>query len=508
MSPSQHEQRTDRTAGTRPAPVRGPAPAERSGLLGVQSTLGNTAVLHLLRQAGHAYAGAGQGAAVQRFMEPHPSGELAAWRQRALDYTSANKARILGDYTRMVLGDGYAEADMKGVLKGLDALKAWQAVAKAVREGGAAVGPAVDPSLTTLVQKLNVMEEECATAAKAGEPADYANPLPESVVGTEFTFTDSRLNGTADGTPLRVDIGGLTGQEDARARAAITYARTRMDDWAARVRAAALPAGFALAVSDTTVKGQHAKRFTYTNGSTDWWWEITMDDACLETRSDPTPVAGLHAAHVRFIMRSHIFPLAAASGLHVDQSILGGGGHLSLDSATTFGGSVELFVQSMREWETQWEDWVARFGSAPREKDVVNAPWTGDLPQGETHLNGVRALLDEILADAHRGDVDLPGAVGRLQAHMRTLPLHQNATQNLRNKVADHPEDRLHYQAVNLEHMADANEAHRRVEFRDIQAQDGYEQLIEDLRYVGSMLQGVRDNVRADQQTRLAQRHP
>ncbi len=121
----------------------------------------------------------------------------------------------------------------------------------------------------------------------------------------------------------------------------------------------------------------------------------------------------------------------------------------------------------------------------------MNAPWTGgDLPQGETHLNGVRALLDEILADAHRGRRG-PARRDRTAsgAHADLPPLHQNATQNLRNKVADHPEDRLHYQAVNLEHMADANEAHRRVEFRDIQAQDGYEQLIEDLRYIGSMLQ-------------------
>ncbi|MCX4447578.1 hypothetical protein ACIOEZ_01415 [Streptomyces sp. NPDC087866] len=525
MSPSQREHRTDRTAETRPAPARGPAPAERTALLDVQRTLGNAAALHLLRQSGHAHAGpahtdhehtghAHTGAEragdvpVQRFMEPRASGEAGAWRQAALTWVQSDAQRILAEYAQVGLGKKLNKKQLDKLLADLGIEAAWQTVTQAVKNGPASAGEGVDASLTTVVQNLNMMEQECATAAKAGEEADYANPLPDAVVGTEFTFTDATLNGTAGGNPLRVDIGGLTGQEDARARAAITYAKGRMNDWTARVRAATLPVGFSLAVSDTTVKGQDAKKFTYSNGSTQWWWEITMDDACLETRTDPTPVAGLHAAHVRFIMRSHIFPLAEATGLHVDQSIAGGGGHLSLDSTTTFGGSVELFVQSMREWETQWEDWVARFGAAPREKDVVNAPWTGDLPQGETHLNGVRTVLDEILDDAHRGDVDLPGAIRRLQAHLQALPLHRDATQNLRNKVADHPEDRLHYQAVNLEHMADANAGSRRVEFRDIQAQDGYDQLIEDLRYIGSMLQGVRDNVRAEQQTRLAQRHP
>ncbi|MFK0096831.1 DUF4157 domain-containing protein [Streptomyces sp. NPDC091040] len=48
---SQREHRTDRTAETRSAPSRGPAPVERAELLEVQRTLGNAAALHLLRRA-------------------------------------------------------------------------------------------------------------------------------------------------------------------------------------------------------------------------------------------------------------------------------------------------------------------------------------------------------------------------------------------------------------------------------------------------------------------------
>ncbi|MGW1229598.1 hypothetical protein [Streptomyces sp. NPDC002530] len=512
---SQREQRTDRTAETRPAPTRGPAPAERTALLDVQRTLGNAAALHLLRRSGHPYAGveragverAETGVPVQRFMEPRASGDAGAWRQAALAYVQTDAQRILADYAPLALGKKLSKKQRDTLLADLGIEDAWRTVGKAIAEGPASAGEDVDASLTAVVRKLNMMEQENATAAKTGEEADYAAPLPHAVVGTEFTFTDDTLSGRAGGNPLRVDIGGLTGQADARARAAITYARNKMNQWAALVQNAPPPDGFTLTTSNTTVKGQDARRFTYTDGTSRWWWEITMDDACLETRTAPTRAAELRTGHVHFIINHHIFPLATASGLRVDQSIAGGGGHISLDSASTFGDSVELFVQSMREWETRWQTWVARFGAAPREKDTVNAPWTGDLPQGDAHLRRVQDLLDTILADAYEGDVDLPGAVRRLQEHLLELPLHQDATPNLRDKVAAHPEDRLHYQAVNLEHMDDANAAHRRVEFRDIQAQHSHEQLVDDLLFIGSLLQGVRADVAPEQESRLKERH-
>ncbi|MGW2471741.1 eCIS core domain-containing protein [Streptomyces sp. NPDC001665] len=459
---------------------------------------------------GHAHGGAGHagGAAVQRFMAPTASGDTAAWRQEALQYFQSAEARnILRNYAELVLGEPLQNKLLAKLVADLGIKAEWRTVVQAT---GGAAGPAganLDASLTAVLRNLNIMEQEVLTSRKVGEPSDYDKPLPQAVVGTEFTFTDDTLNGITGGNPLRVDISGLTGQADARARSAITYARNKMNDWAGRVQAADLPAGFELAVSNTEVKGQEARKFTYTKGDAKWWWEITMDDACLETRSDPTPITDLHAAHVRYIVERHVFQLAEDCGLRVDQSIFGGGGHISLDSGTTFGGSVELFVESMRQWEDDWNSWVGRFGAAPRAKDTVNAPWTGDLPQGQAHLAAVKTLLDEILADARRGDVDLPGAVRRLQAHMMTLPLHQDATPNLREKVDAHPEDRLHYQAVNLEHMNDANARHQRVEFRDIQAQASYEELLDDLRHIGFLLQGVRGDVGPEQAGRLAARH-
>ncbi|MFI6896419.1 DUF4157 domain-containing protein [Streptomyces sp. NPDC050256] len=468
------------------------------------------------RDSSPATAAQAGGTAVQRFMAPEENA-TAEWTQSALEYTRANKLEIFTRYARMVLGLEANEAvpsrDAGKIIKQLGIRDAWARIHglhKEMDDGGNVdvTADGLAASLNTMVRRLNIMEQECATAAKVGEAPGSAVPMPGSVVGTEFTFTDSTLNGTAGGNPLRVDIGGLTGKADARARSAITYAKSKMTAWTRLVQNARVPQGFTLTVTDTTVKEQDAKRFTYTNGSTQWWWEITMDDACLETRTDPTSVSGLAAAHVKFILRNHIFALADSCGLHVDQSIAGGGGHISIDSASTFGGSIELLVQSMRQWEEAWDSWVDRFGKLPREKDVVNAPWTGDLPDSARHLREVNDLLDAILKDALDGNINLAGAIRQLQDHMVALPLHTQATANLREKVADHPEDRLHYQAVNLEHMNDATEAHRRVEFRDIQAQNSYEQLLDDLRHIGNLLQGVRDNVKADQQGRLDGLHP
>ncbi|MFJ4503035.1 DUF4157 domain-containing protein [Streptomyces sp. NPDC088864] len=440
---------------------------------------------------------------VQRFMAPEASGDnAAAWRQEALAYVASRGRAILETYAPLT------GKSLPKVVADLGIQAAWSVVWQAAKTPGQAAA-SVDPQLTDVLRQLNVLEQENLTAAKTTEPFDYGDkPLPHAVVGTEFTFTDDTLNGVEGGNPLRVDISGLTGKADARARSAITYARNKMVEWAGRVRDAGRPEGFGLEVSTTTVKGQEARKFTYTGNGMTWWWEITMDDACLETRTDPTRIADLHAAPVRYIVERHIFQLAESCGLRVDQSIFGGGGHISLDSESAFGGSVELFVQSMRQWEVDWDNWVDHFGTGSRAKDTVNAPWTGDLPQGEAHLERVKALLDEIQEAAERGDVDLPGAVRRLQAHMRTLPLHQDATPNLREKVSAHPEDRLHYQAVNLEHMDDADPAHRRVEFRDIQAQAGYEQLLADLQHIGRLLQDVRTDVKATQEERIAGRHP
>nr|WP_257002323.1 DUF4157 domain-containing protein [Streptomyces sp. WZ.A104] len=450
--------------------------------------------------------------AVQRFHRPFAGDNAPAdWAQTAREYIRSNYAGIVTQYTRVVLGmEAAAPVEQKAKVRVLRQMGAAsqdnlpEILSRAVANGGAEVS---DQELNAVVKYLNIMEEECATAAKVREDPDYANPLPGSVIGTEFTFTDDTLNGIAGGNPLRVDIGGLTGQADANARAAITYARNKMNAWTAHVQGTAPPNGFTMTVSDVTVKDQAGKRFTYSQGNTRWWWEITMDDACLETRTDPTSVSSMRDPHVRTIIKNHIFGGAQASGLRVDQSIAGGGGHISMDSASAFGGSVELFVQSMREWEDNWENWVAKFGAEPRETDVVNAPWTGSLPQD--HLPAVRDLLDRILAEARSGRTHLPQAIGELQAHMVNLPLHANAPQHLREKVDAHPEDRLHYQAVNLEHMGEDTEtAHRRIEFRDIQAQANYEQLLDDLQYIGFLLQGVRDNVGGEQEARLGERHP
>ncbi|MEU3567989.1 DUF4157 domain-containing protein [Kitasatospora sp. NPDC036755] len=446
--------------------------------------------------------------AVQRFMAPEPSGPAAEWEQAARAYLMENWNGIATRYTRVVLGSGDEEtveqADLLTAIK-----KVSPGIAKTLAQvkGNAAVEAG---KLSAALRGLNIMEEETALATTSAKQ-DMSTPVKEVLVGTEFTFSDDVLNGQkgiGKNPPyaLRVDIGGLTGVEDASAQRTLTYARTKATAWSAAVRAAGAPGDFTLAVTEVTVKGHPGTRFTYTNGTDEWWWEITLDDGCLETRTSPLSIEGLGANHIRTIIRTHIFDAAASVGLTVDQTKYGGGGHLSLDGKTAFGGSVELFVESMRKWETDWEEWKRTFGAAPRESDTENAPWTGDLP--DNPLPALLTLLDEIRARARAGETDLAKAIRDLQAHLRELPLHADASRRLRDKVQEHPGDRLHYQAVNLEHMGEDTPAdQRRVEFRDIQAQRDYAQLLTDLSYLGRLLQGVRMEVQIEQGNRLADRH-
>ncbi|MEU8976745.1 DUF4157 domain-containing protein [Streptomyces monashensis] len=470
---------------------------------------------------GHESAGAGGGAhgpgmAVQRFMAPDPVGVETEWKATAQAYVRANFKEIAARYARTVLELGEDAAvdrktmgrifqEMRGVDPAWERLKMVEVLA---RVNGTAPAEAAD--ITAILRCLNVMEEE-SELAKTSSEQDWTTPLKESLVGTEFTFSDSVLSGqTGIGSnppyPLRVDTGGLTGVEDASAERTLTYASNKARAWRDRVAADPLPAGFGLEVTGVTVKERPGFRFTYTSGNSAWWWEITMDDGCLETRTAPLSVEGMGAAHIRSLVRTHVFEAAAGVGLVVDQSRYGGGGHLSLDSRTTFGASVELFVESMRKWESDWKAWKTAFGSAPRESDTVNAPWTGDLPGN--HLPALLDRLTEIRDEARSGHTNLTKAIRDLQAHLVELPLHADATQMLREKVDEHPGDRLHYQAVNLEHMGeDTPEAERRVEFRDIQAQRDYAQLMQDLGYLGRLLLDVRAEVRGTQRDRLAARH-
>ncbi|WTG04890.1 DUF4157 domain-containing protein [Streptomyces sp. NBC_01590] len=466
---------------------------------------------------GHESAGAGgthgPGMTVQRFMAPDPVGNETEWKATAQAYVRANFKEIATRYARTVeQSETVGQEEMTRAFKEMRrADPAWaglKMVEVLRRVNGTAPAEATD--ITVILRCLNIMEEE-SELAKTSSEQDWTAPLGESLVGTEFTFSDSVLNGQAGigknpAYPLRVDTGGLTGVEDANAERTLTYASNKAGAWRDRVVGLPAPGGFALTVTGVTVKARPGFRFTYTNGNSTWWWEITMDDGCLETRTAPLSIDGLGANHIRSIVRTHIFEAAESVGLAVDQSRFGGGGHLSLDSRTTFGGSVELFIESMRKWETDWEEWVKEFGSGEREADTVNAPWTGDLP-GD-HLSALLDRLTEIRDEARSGHTNLTKAIQDLQAHLVDLPLHADATQTLRDKVHEHREDRLHYQAVNLEHMGeDTPQAERRVEFRDIQAQRDYAQLIEDLGYLSRLLIGVRAEVRGTQLERLGDRH-
>ncbi|SEE00961.1 DUF4157 domain-containing protein [Streptomyces sp. TLI_105] len=465
--------------------------------------------------------GRAEGRTVQRFHDPAGDGAGA----RA--YVAANWTRILKAYANIQEVRGSLEGSKGPRNKLLGALlasnQAWSqqfGTGAAMALGFSDVTHAEtvsDAQVSTLVSCLNVMEQEVATRQTSARQ-DHAQPLRETLIGTEFTFTDATINGTGSstGTALQVDISGLKGVPLAKARATITHAVGKMNAWAAAVLTQPVPgSNLQVAVSDFQVKGQPAKRFTYTNPDDNgfsWWWALSLDDACLETQTQPSPIGAFaNGGVLNRIIQNHVFGIAtsASVGLFVDNSIHGGGGHISMDASTAFGGSVELFLESVRAWEQGWEAWLVQFGGDRGDADHENAPWTGSLPGGADLLAGLNTELDTLSAQAAAGSTDLAAAVARLQEHVKDFPLHATASQRLRDKVAAHRDDRLHYQGVNLEHMgAGTPPDEQRIEFRDVQAQRSYADLMADLMFIGSLVQDVRIDVAVRQNQRLTARHP
>ena len=63
--------------------------------------------------------------------------------------------------------------------------------------------------------------------------------------------------------------------------------------------------------------------------------------------------------------------------------------------------------------------------------------------------------------------------------------------------------DISHYQAVNIEHMDEAEADKRRIELRDIPAQTSHAKLMKDLATIQLALGATKDRVRQDQSQRL-----
>ena len=308
--------------------------------------------------------------------------------------------------------------------------------------------------------------------------------LWESIlVGTEFTFSRQDLR--------QMQMG----------HSSAAQAQKPMQQWAQcvqrRHKGHTLPR---LVVSQVRGKVPNAYKFTYDLGKgLDWWWIMDADDSCLETQTKPTAPALLQShPGIQTIVSEDIFGCAASLELVPDPSAAGGGGHISLDSATAFDGDALLLIETLSLIEASSEKWGATLGF----EDPLNSPWVKEqnLKVGQPALPTYRKLLATLGAQAMGAKpLDFHSLIKQLQSFTMRLrnpqieKMKKSPRPQVRKAAAQAASAPLHYQAVNVEHML-KTDGSARLELRALGAQRDLATLARDLRFIFEILAQARQN--------------
>ncbi len=283
--------------------------------------------------------------------------------------------------------------------------------------------------LTDLVAALN-------TACRAVEKASPAHRGGVKF-GTEFTFTNADLR------PLR--LGELSD--------AMRLAETLIKKWQTKGKEVK---------PHNKPKATFARKFVYPTDSLgrQWWWVLDVDEGCIETQTDPTSFDDLKDGAIQRIIEEDIFKQAAKLGIEPHAEV--GGGHLSLDRATTFGDDAQTFRNFLVLYANQKDKWTQM------DTDFVNAPFVQELPKAQR-----RAFVDVITAfdAAYNGPLHQSWSIDRLVREISTHVYTFVRTTEQTGSAA-------HYQAVNIEHMADDEPEKRRIEMRRFRPQTGFRDLV------------------------------
>lgn len=279
-------------------------------------------------------------------------------------------------------------------------------------------------ALNTLVTRVNqdLRTTEAFTVAEPGRVK----------LGTEFTFTRTDLH--------ELDIG----EKNEAMRAAMDI----IASW--RVSREAKESA-----PHVKTKAPFARKFEYhiPELGRSWWWILDIDAGCIETQTDPISTQEIKDSRISRIIAEDIFEQARSLGLSTDKDI--GGGHLSLDRATTFGEDPRALRNFLVLYTNQIDLW------SKMDNDFVNAPFIQELP---VELRQEFANVIQEFDTAYNGPAHQSWTIDRLVDELEERVFtFIRTTEQIGGSV--------HYQAINVEHMNDEDESKRRIEMRRFRAQ-------------------------------------
>lgn len=372
------------------------------------------------------------------------------------------------------------------------------------------------------VRLLNWMEHETATFAVLGRSTEAVK------IGTEFTFADKP--GTVDSV-RKLDIID-SAKRDATQKRVHKKASDTITAWVGKALTgrnliSGNPSIKVAAAKGSGVKAEYAQSVTYTfeagtPAEWTWYWVADVDMACYETQTQPTSVEQMRGVAIQDIVDKHIVGLAKTLGLTPDVKATGGGGHISLDLSTSVGYtgadgtmmiSFEVFLQTLVDLQKGCALLQAEFNKSEvadrGESDVQNAPWLSvqEFKPEFKKLGTVLPAYAELAGSLLNGV--MAGNGGSIAAAATQL---KDFNEKLTNPLVTNPKrkaqleakgDISHYQAVNIEHMDEAEAPKRRIELRDIPAQTSHAKLMKDLATIQRALEATKDRVKQDQSQRL-----
>lgn len=236
-----------------------------------------------------------------------------------------------------------------------------------------------------------------------------------------------------------------------------------------------------LKVSETKDVGAYTVGFKLydESGTFHWYINIGLDNNCIETQTEPID-SEIYMRYPIFFEQI-IFAAAADCGIVPDISALGGGGHISLDRATTFGNDVKHLMAFILHYHRDFKKWEEMDIS---EDPNINAPTLHELIE--------RGLLDpnalkQIYLDVKSGKIsDIEGLVAEFHSKIYVKKTLDPRIASANPRMAFTNAQR--YQALALYDLTNREDSKRRLEMRRFDAQTSIYDFISDLEAIKSLV--------------------
>lgn len=291
----------------------------------------------------------------------------------------------------------------------------------------------------------------------------------EPLFGTEFTFTNSIL----------------AKSKNAVNNADGAYANKKVEKW--KNLMSTKPN--VVSTEKISVNNMDAYRFTFRNG---WWYVVSRDHGCLEMQTKPLGESETYDTVMKNQIKL-IFEIAVSDDLKlsVEEARRGGsfqdenlathrdigGGHLSMDSKTTFGRHARAFRNYLVLYVNNHHYW------GQYDDDALNAPMITELPrQFRQAFAQLIQDFDTAYTNPNVPDMTIETLATRLETEVyRFVKQNEQIGQE------------KHFQAINVEHLSERDPNKRRIEMRRFRAQTGFDDFLNQLRDLTRLRDEARD---------------